>query len=485
MGKVRILLAALLLPLILLTGIGTVALWPDNRKHDVPVSEGFVADSVNGTVRKVESAQCDDDPTPGAICDTVTFEITEGADDGRTDSTQFHRGPGTPEYEVGDKVVLGYVRDGATSAYYLSDYQRKPALMWLGLAFAALVVLIGRWRGIGALIGLLFAWTIVTNFLLPSLLEGRSPVLLAITASSLIMFVVLYVAHGFSARTTTALIGTLLGLALTAGLAALSVSFANITGYSSDDITSVQNFAAQIDIRGLLLAGIVIGALGVLNDVTITQTSAVWEVREANPNLSRFQLYKSGMRVGRDHLASTVYTLVLAYVGAALPLLVLFAGFNREWSEVAGTDVVGEEIVRTIAGSIGLMLAVPITTALAAFVAGAKNESPGVESPPAPDATLPPAEHIREEELARIAAGDGTTQITGEPSAVHGEHFVDGGLDDIHTDNETIVAPDAEETGQINPEAYPPAPKKRGLLRRRSTTFDRKMSRRERKFWNE
>lgn len=485
MGKVRILLAALLLPLVVLTAVATVALWPDDRTYESPGTPGVEVETVNGTVTRVESGPCVDDAL--VTCETVAYLITSGPDKGQTKSSAQQEGPGAPRYNVNDKIALAVVADNAGSSYYISDYQRKPALLWLGVAFAVLVVLIGRWRGIGALIGLLFTWTVVTNFLLPSLLEGRSPVMLAITASSLIVFVVLYVAHGFNARTTTALIGTLFGLVLTAVLASFSVSFANITGFSNEEITTIQSYAGQIDIRGLILAGIVIGALGVLNDVTITQTSAVWEVRSANPAMSRWDLYKSGMRVGRDHLASTVYTLILAYVGAALPLLVLFAGFNREWSEVVGTDLVGEEIVRTIAGSIGLMLAVPITTALAAFVAGSRPHDDEavpdeVVTSPEPDVQIAHADHL----VAALAIDDVTkTAITGEPSVASGEHFVDGGIDHIHTDNETIIA-EPEENGQINPEAYPPAPPKRrfGLLRR-DTAFNRKMGRRERKFWNE
>jgi uncharacterized membrane protein len=485
MAKVRVLLAALLLPLIILTGVATAILWPDDNTYETPESAGIAAEPANGTVTEVRSGPCENDITPGAICDTVSFVVTSGPGEGDTGSTPANRGPGVPEFEVGDKIVLGRVTTDGATTYYISDYQRKSALGWLGAAFALLVVLIGRWRGIGALIGLVFTWAVVTKFLLPSLLEGNSPVYLAITASALIVFVVLYVAHGFNARTTTALIGTLFGLVLTAVLASFAVSFANITGFASEDVTSLQNYVGQIDVHGLLLAGIVIGALGVLNDVTITQTSAVWEVRDANPTLSRYALYKSGMRVGRDHLASTVYTLILAYVGAALPLLVLFAGFNREWSEVVGTDLVGEEIVRTIAGSIGLMLAVPITTALAAFVAGAKpsESESGRVVDLAPE--LPDAEHSRVDELVPAGAADQVATITGEPSAASGEHFVDGGIEEIHTDNETIAA-EPEENGQINPEAYPPAPAKRRFgLPRRDSSFNRKMSRREKKFWKE
>lgn len=478
MGKVRILLAALLLPLVILTAVSTIVLWPDHRKHDASSAIAGIATSpVNGTITRVDSAPCPGDPS-GNVCDTISFKLTSGPDKGQTASAPSQQGPGVPKFAVGDDIVLGRSADssGAPATYYISDYQRKPALGWLGLAFAVIVVLIGRWRGVGALLGLGFTWLVVTNFLLPSILEGRSPVFLAITAAALVCFVVLYVAHGFSTRTTTALIGTLLGLVLTGVLASVAVTFAHITGLSSDDITSVQNYAGQVNIKGLLLAGMVIGALGVLNDVTVTQSSAVWEVQRANPSMSRFELYRSGMRVGRDHVASTVYTLVLAYVGAALPLLVLFSICGQEWSQIVGTDVVGEEIVRTVAGSIGLMLAVPLTTALAAYVAGrATTEETVVITEPHTVADAPV-----EDTEAKVPASVGAVSAeVAEP--VTGEHFSDGL---IHTDNESIAS-EPEENGQINPEAYPPAPLKRGIFRRRNASFNRKMSRRERKFWNE
>lgn len=497
MAKVRVLIAVTLLPLIALTAIATVLLWPDQRRQEVPSSLGISAPLVNGTVTRVESGPCPDDPSMN-ICDTVTFEVTSGPDKGRTAVAPSPRSVGTPKFEVHDKIVLGRTEvPGGQATYYISDYQRKPALGWLALAFALTVVIIGRWRGIGALIGLGFTWLVVTNFLLPSMLEGRSPVLLAVTSSALIMFVVLYVAHGLNRRTTTALLGTLVGLGLTAGLASFAVSFAYITGLSSEDVTSVQAYAGQIDVEGLLLAGIVIGSLGVLNDVTVTQASAVWEVRRANPSMSRRDLYKAGMRVGRDHVASTVYTLVLAYVGAALPLLIIFSIADRQWADAVSTDVVGEEIVRTVAGSIGLMLSVPITTALAAlFADAARRDGAGGEG----DEDREPLPSIDPSDSGSALATVGASLSTSVASEVDveekptGSHFAidssassdaESAEPEIRTDNESIAA-EPEENGLINPAAYPPVPKKKRFgLGRRNTEFNRKMSRRERKFWGD
>jgi uncharacterized membrane protein len=184
-----------------------------------------------------------------------------------------------------------------------------------------------------------------------------------------------YVAHGVSARTTTALLGTLGSLALTALLAAVFVSATHLTGLASEETTSLQSAVGDVSLSGLVLAGIVIGSLGVLNDVTVTQASAVWEVHAANPSQSRRRLYSSGMRVGRDHIASTVYTLVLAYAGASLPLLILFSVAGQNLTNVLTGDLVGVEIVRTLVGSIGLVAAVPLTTALAAIVVATSGRS--------------------------------------------------------------------------------------------------------------
>jgi uncharacterized membrane protein len=165
-----------------------------------------------------------------------------------------------------------------------------------------------------------------------------------------------------------AVVGTFTALLLTVGLSALTVELARFSGFASEESLYL-TFIDQFDVTGLLLAGIVLGALGALDDVTVTQASAVWEVRRANPSLARRDLYQAGLRVGRDHIASTVNTLLLAYAGASMPLLLLFALSGQSLGIVANSEVVATEIIRTVVGSIGLVAAVPITTWLAARVA--------------------------------------------------------------------------------------------------------------------
>jgi uncharacterized membrane protein len=212
-------------------------------------------------------------------------------------------------------------------------------------------------------------FAVLVKFVLPAVLEGRSPLLVAVVGSAAVMFVIMYLAHGVNAQTTTALLGTLASLAIIAVLAGMFVEAARIVNLGTEEATFLQISASQVDLRGLLLGGIIIGSLGVLNDVTVTQASAVWALRAANPVAGAAQLYRSAMRIGRDHIASTVDTLVLAYAGASLPLLLLFVLASRPVGDILTGELIAEEIVRTLVGSIGLVASVPITTALAALVA--------------------------------------------------------------------------------------------------------------------
>jgi uncharacterized membrane protein len=238
------------------------------------------------------------------------------------------------------------------------------------------VVAVARLRGLASLVGLAFAFFILLQFVLPGLLTGESPTLVSLVGSAAIMFVVLYLAHGFSARTTTALVGTLFGLALVAVLGSVSVSAAHLTGLTTEETVTLHGFDPTLDFSGLVLAGIVVAGLGVLNDVTITQASAIWQLREVNPEIGWRDLYKHGMAVGRDHIASTVYTIVFAYAGAALPALLLIEVYSQPlWTTV--TSALAEEVIRTMVGAIALVLAVPVTTAAGAFFATAADTRAG------------------------------------------------------------------------------------------------------------
>nr|BFF16793.1 hypothetical protein GCM10025730_03140 [Promicromonospora thailandica] len=203
------------------------------------------------------------------------------------------------------------------------DFQRELPVALLAVAYALVVLLVARWRGLAAMAGLGLAFVVLLGFTLPALLAGQHALGVALVTASLIMFATLYLAHGLSARTSTALLGTLVGLALTAGIAAWASGAAQITGTTDEASAFLPSSAPGADLRGIALCGIVLAGLGVLNDVTITQASAVWELRAVAPAASRAELFASAMRIGRDHIASTVYTIAFAYVGAALPLLMM------------------------------------------------------------------------------------------------------------------------------------------------------------------
>ncbi|MDP3712610.1 MAG: YibE/F family protein [Mycobacteriales bacterium] len=362
----RLLLTALLLPCLLVTLVSLVVLWPAERTRAADADQ-FVPDAVVAArVVEVREVDCGSVEAEGR-CQQVAFELNGG----ERQEVEVDPGAGQPRLVVGDAVKLAkYVDVAGLETYALVDFQRDRPLLLLGLLTAVVVVAVARWRGLAAILGVGVTAVGVVVFVLPAILEGSSPIAVALTASSALLFVVLYLAHGLSARTSAALVGTLLSLGICAALSSLSVDLTRITGLSSEETVALQGFAAGVDVRELLLCGFVIGALGVLNDVTITQSSAVFELRASDPLASRLAVYRRAMRIGRDHIASSVYTLVFAYAGAALPLLLVFTLLDRPVGQVLTGDLIAVELVRTAVGTIGLVLSVPITTAVASLVAG-------------------------------------------------------------------------------------------------------------------
>lgn len=378
--RLRRLLLVAVLPLVLATLVGLVLLWPSSDKGEPPL--GYPAELVDGTVVRSEPTFCaGSDPAAEIICPALDIELTSGPDAGDTITVEDPGGSVSPKYQPGDRLVLGYIDDlppGAppgTEYTLTGDYQRKAPLGWLALLFALAVVVLGRWRGLSALAGLGVSLFVLLTFVLPALLEGRNPLLVAVVGASAIMFVALYLAHGFTSRTTTAVLGTLASLVLTGLLGWAFVGLTRLTGLASEDARFLTAFNADVNVQGLILAGIVIGSLGVLDDVTVTQVSAVWELHLANPATSARGLYRAALRIGRDHIASTVNTLVLAYAGASLSLLVLFSESGQRLADVINGETVATEVVRTLVGSIGLVASVPITTALAVLVVRAGEEA--------------------------------------------------------------------------------------------------------------
>src|SRR3954453_5346535 len=390
----------LLVPVGLATVLGLVVLWPDTEQSAAQqAAEQFFPPGQTypeATVVSLETYDCSPDPGTPRECGTAVMNVSEGVSAGDFVQVDLAAEVVSAGVHVGDQLVLSRDpgTDGGQPSYAFQDFARGTPIVVLALAFALIVGAVARLRGLLALLGLGFAFAVLLQFMLPALLDGVSPVWVNLIGASAIMFVVLYLAHGFSARTTTALVGTLFGLALSAVLGAVAVSAAHLPGVSSENVIQLQTYDATLDFSGLVLAATVVAGLGILNDVTITQASAVWQLHEAAPESGWRQLFARGMAIGRDHIASTVYTLVFAYAGAALPLLLLFDVYERPfWVVLTGSEV-GEEVVRTLVGGIALVLAVPVTTLIGALVATAAAAT-------TPTAAPEPTEEEREAERRR------------------------------------------------------------------------------------
>ena len=375
--RTRRLLLLVVAPFLVATVVGLLVLWPTGTPAGV-VAPGVAVTTLEAEVTDTTPSECPEVPGQERFeCSTVTVRVDQGADRGESFEFEYSRGPRTRAIEVGDDVIVGKsgeppveVAPGVAPPprYYFVDFDRRVPLLALSLVFAAVVIALSRWRGLAALAGLAVSLLVLAKFVLPAILEGSDPLLVAIVGGATIMFLALYLAHGVTAATTTAVLGTLSSLFLTGLLALFFVDLSLFTGAGSEEAAFLQINQQQVDLQGLLLASIVIGTLGVLDDVTVTQASAVWELHRANPRYGVRGLYRAAVRVGRDHIASTVNTLVLAYAGASLPLLILFSVSERPLGQIVNTETVAEEVVRTLVGSIGLVASVPITTALAAAV---------------------------------------------------------------------------------------------------------------------
>jgi uncharacterized membrane protein len=367
--QVRRALLIAVLPFIVITLIGLVVLWPGDPPGQLG-GDFANPERVAATVTTVAETDCQDIPGQESLrCADVTARLDEGAEEG-TDVT-FETAETTQARQIaeGDKIFVGRsLNDPNEERYFFIDYQRGLPLVALGVMFAVVVIALSGLRGAAALVGLLISLLVLLIFVLPAILEGQSPIAVAAVGSAAIMFAALYMAHGVNVRTTTAILGTLVSLLLTCLLAAFFLDIVSFTGFGSEEAVFLQVSASQVNLQGLIFAGVIIGTLGVLDDVTVTQASAVWEIHYANPRYSARQLYTSALRIGRDHIASTVNTLVLAYAGASLPLLILFSLADTPLTQTLTSEVVAQEIVRTLVGSIGLVASVPITTGLAALV---------------------------------------------------------------------------------------------------------------------
>jgi uncharacterized membrane protein len=272
---------------------------------------------------------------------------------------------------VGNKVVVSISKtpENLVNAYFV-DFVRTTPILWLTGIFAVAIILISRWKGVRALLSTVFSLYIIIGYIIPHILAGEDPLTVSIIGSVILLGVTLYLTYGWTLKTHAAVLSMILVLLLTGALSALFVLFAKLNGTGDENVMFLmQLMETPINLRGLLLGGMIIGALGVLDDLVTTQAAAVFELHHANPNYGFRNLYNSAMRIGQDHVAATVNTLVLAYAGASLPMLLMFSLAKGDYGYLVNFSFIAEEIVRTLVGSLGLIAAVPLTTAIAIFFA--------------------------------------------------------------------------------------------------------------------
>ncbi len=275
-------------------------------------------------------------------------------------------------YQKGDKVLaVASYDDQGNVRYYVTDYIRTSGLSWLAICFVLAVVVVGRIKGLRALIALIATFFILIKFIIPQILAGASPLLITLAGSATILLLIVYITEGFSARSHIAVLSIFLSLVITVILSSFFVGLTKLSGLASEETSFLVSLLGQsINFQGLLLAGIIIGALGVLDDVVISQVAAVEEIAKANKYQLRREIFQSAYRVGISHISSMTNTLFLAYAGASLPLLILFVSGQSafsSWGQVINNEAIATEIVRALAGSIGLILSVPIATLVAVW----------------------------------------------------------------------------------------------------------------------
>ncbi len=356
------------------TIIGLVVYWPRDRTVEPPPS------LVRPQTEQAEVVALASEPcrAPGRTgCRRVTVRFASGKNEGKRASFTVGDARSDAKLELGDQVRVfenplpeGAVVGGVpVDRYGFADFERRAPLAWLAAGFAALVLLTGRFQGLRALLGLVGSLVVVIFFVVPAILDGHSPAGVALFGALAVMFVTIPLAHGFGVKTVAACLGTATSLVLTLVLADLFIDLAHLTGLASEEAVFLRATTGDLSIQGLLLAGMVIGALGVLDDLTVSQASTVMALRRANPDLGFRELFSGAITVGRDHIAATVNTLVLAYAGASLPVLLIFSMGGTSFGDAVNTEVVAVQIVATLVGSIGLIAAVPVTTGLAALLA--------------------------------------------------------------------------------------------------------------------
>ena len=322
-------------------------------------------------VTEVKSKDVEQSQHLSQITETLQATFLDGSEKGQSVEVDYNdtlTDLKIQEVKVGDIIVVGKIATPDQTSYVLVDRYRLPYLGWIAAAFLILAIIFGRLRGLTSVIGLLAGIGILLWFIVPNILAGKNPTLVTLVGAGAIALVSMFLAHGFKPRTMVAVIGTLFTLGLAQAMAYFFVLGARLLGNGSEQAYFIQaGYFGAINLQGLLLGGIIIGTLGILNDITTAQAATVEEIKKADDKLTFRQLYHKASSVGREHIASLINTLVLTYAGASLPLFLLFTVSHTQLWAVLNSSTIAEEIVRTLVGSMALILAVPITTCLAAW----------------------------------------------------------------------------------------------------------------------
>ncbi len=369
----------------LATIIGLAALWPRGDAPPLKFTAALPTMTYSGKVVSSTNFEC-----PRFVsgkCQKLKLEVTGGPGEGQVVKEELARGLGRPAYETGDGVrMLNEVpasteAEGVAPRYRLVDFERKPPLLWLAIAFAGLVILFGRLRGALSLLGLALSLVIILFFVVPAIMRDAPPLAVALVGSMAVMLTTIPLAHGLGLKSLAAMTGIAVSLTVIVLLAVLFADLSHLTGLTSEETSILAISNSGINFQSLLIAGIVIGSLGVLDDVAISQASTVLALRAANPQQRVGELFRRAVEVGRDHVSATVNTLVLAYAGTSLATLLILGSGQFGFLEAINLELVSSVIVATLVGSIGLICAVPITTAFAALLAeGVSEEELAAES---------------------------------------------------------------------------------------------------------
>lgn len=275
-------------------------------------------------------------------------------------------------YHAGEQVIVQYAKDDqGQDKYEVTDFVRTGSLLWLAIIFVVMLIGIGRWKGLRAILSLVLTFIVIIRYIVPQILDGADPIIVTVIGSFAILLSIIYITEGFNRRSHVSTVSIFVSLVFTVFLSWLFVGLAKLSGLANEEASFIMSIgAAKINLQGLLLAGIIIGTLGVLDDIALAQVATVEELHLANPAMTKVEVYRRAINVGVTHISAMANTLFLAYAGASLPLLILFvsgqSGF-ASWDIAINNEILATEIVRTLAGSIGLVFAVPISTLVAVW----------------------------------------------------------------------------------------------------------------------